>query len=226
MKIIDFERKGNAVRFYLGKDSVDDYTGDDWDDSPYEHNAGTVYEQFVSGAADLFFPFDSLVLEPSSEVFNSRYCKDDMKAGRVPCIIVVPVDLVKESRQTSFDFWVSCKDILKFYFNDRMEQTTEPMVYYFDPMDKLFRSRAHSVFITKQKGQTVPVEGGVSLKEVPIWEKANLTISEAASYFGIGQNKLVELTKIRNCNFVLHIGNRRMIKRKQFEAFLEKQEYL
>ena len=63
-------------------------------------------------------------------------------------------------------------------------------------------------------------------KKVPIWEKANLTISEAASYFGIGQNKLVELTKIRNCNFVLHIGNRRMIKRKQFEAFLEKQEYL
>ena len=64
------------------------------------------------------------------------------------------------------------------------------------------------------------------MKESKVQEELLNTISEAASYFGIGQNKLVELTKIRNCNFVLHIGNRRMIKRKQFEAFLEKQEYL
>ena len=27
-------------------------------------------------------------------------------------------------------------------------------------------------------------------QEVPIWEKANLTIDEAAAYFGIGTNKL------------------------------------
>lgn len=27
-------------------------------------------------------------------------------------------------------------------------------------------------------------------KEVPIWEKSNLTIEEAAAYFNIGTNKL------------------------------------
>ena len=31
--------------------------------------------------------------------------------------------------------------------------------------------------------------------DVPIWKKANLTIEEAAAYFGIGMNKLRELTE-------------------------------
>ena len=30
-------------------------------------------------------------------------------------------------------------------------------------------------------------------KEVPIWEKSNLTIEEAAAYFNIGENKLRKL---------------------------------
>lgn len=225
-KIIDFECKGNIVRFFLGKDGDEDYQGDDWDDRPYESNAGPVYKKYITGIADLAFPFDSLVLEPCADVFNSHYSKDDMKAGKVPCVIVVPDDLVKESWQTSFDFWISCKDILKFYFNDRMEPTKEPVQYSFDPKDRLFRNKEYSTYITRQKEQGVSAEGGISVKEVPIWEKANLTIEEAAVYFGIGRNKLVELTKIRNCNFVLFIGNRRMIKRKQFEAFLERQESL
>ena len=61
---------------------------------------------------------------------------------------------------------------------------------------------------------------------IPYWEKANLTIAEAASYFGIGQNKLRALTEVRNCNFVLFIGSKRMIKRKAFEKFLEAQHTL
>jgi len=226
MKIIDFECKGNVVRFYLGKDSDDDYTGDDWDDRPYECNAGMVYKNYITGYADIIFPFDTLVLEPCSGLESSRYNKDDMKAGIVPCIIAVPPDISKDSWQTNFDFWVSCKDVLKFYFNDKMDASVDPMVFYFDSKLRLFRKSEHSTFIIKQEDKLFSDERGVPLKEVPVWEKANLTISEAASYFGIGQNKLVELTKIRNCNFVLHIGNRRMIKRKQFEAFLEKQEYL
>ena len=35
-------------------------------------------------------------------------------------------------------------------------------------------------------------------KLVPIWEKVNLTLEEAAIYFGIGQNKLRELTNSDN----------------------------
>ena len=32
------------------------------------------------------------------------------------------------------------------------------------------------------------------MKEVPIWEKSNLSLEEAAAYSGIGINKLRELT--------------------------------
>lgn len=57
---------------------------------------------------------------------------------------------------------------------------------------------------------------------VPFWEKRNLTIEEAASYFGIGRDKLRELTDDDRCPFVLWVGNRRLIKRKQFEAYIGK----
>ena len=59
-------------------------------------------------------------------------------------------------------------------------------------------------------------------KEVPIWEKANLTLEEAAAYFGIGINKLRELTNDEKCTFVLWCGSKRLIKRVQMEEYLAK----
>lgn len=58
--------------------------------------------------------------------------------------------------------------------------------------------------------------------EVPIYEKSNLTLEEAAAYFNIGVNKLRELTDADNCNFVLWVGSRRLIKKKAFEEWLSK----
>lgn len=55
---------------------------------------------------------------------------------------------------------------------------------------------------------------------VPIWEKRNLTIEEGESFYGIGRDKLLELTADSRCPFVLWVGNRRLIKRKQFEAHI------
>lgn len=225
LKIIDFECKGNMVRFYLGKESELNYHGDDWNDAPYDRRGGTVYEEYITGTADLVFPFDALVLEPCAEDFDCRFCKDDMKAGIVPCIIVVPGYLANGSFNRDFDYWATCKGIHKFYMNDRMEPTTEPALYYFDPHDNQLRHKNYTVFMTR-KTADVSSSGGDSMKEIPIWEKANLTIDEAAVYFNIGKNKLSELTKIRNCNFVLYIGTRRLIKRKQFEAYLERHDYL
>ncbi len=37
-------------------------------------------------------------------------------------------------------------------------------------------------------------------KDVPIWEKSNLTLEEAAAYSGIGTGKLRELTNEKGCN--------------------------
>ena len=57
---------------------------------------------------------------------------------------------------------------------------------------------------------------------VPVWEKALLTLTEAAEYSNVGINKLRDITNDENCPFVLFVGSKRLIKRKPFEAFLER----
>jgi len=56
---------------------------------------------------------------------------------------------------------------------------------------------------------------------VPIWEKVTLTLNEAVAYSGIGINKLRTLSDRPDCDFVLWIGRRKLIKRKKFDEFLE-----
>ena len=60
------------------------------------------------------------------------------------------------------------------------------------------------------------------MKSIPIWEKSNLTLEEAATYSGIGINKIRKLTNDERCEFVLWIGSKRLIKRKKFDEYLEK----
>ena len=50
---------------------------------------------------------------------------------------------------------------------------------------------------------------------VPIWVKPYLT------YTGIGRDKLYEMTSLADCPFVLWVGNRRMIKRRIFDEYIE-----
>lgn len=55
---------------------------------------------------------------------------------------------------------------------------------------------------------------------VPIWQKATLTIEEAAAYSNIGVCKLHELAKKPNCPFVLYIGKKKLVKRDKFEKYI------
>ncbi len=61
------------------------------------------------------------------------------------------------------------------------------------------------------------------LNDVPVSQKFSLTVPEAACYFGIGQKKLRELSNEKNCPFVLWVGSKRLIKRKQLETYLSGQ---
>ena len=60
------------------------------------------------------------------------------------------------------------------------------------------------------------------MEKVPIWQKSNLTVEEAAAYSGIGRNKIRELTDDENCPFVLWVGSKRLIKRIKFDEYIEK----
>lgn len=58
-------------------------------------------------------------------------------------------------------------------------------------------------------------------KTIPIWEKFNLTISEASEYFNLGEKKLRFLAdNYSDSGFVLQNGNKTLIKRNKFEAFI------
>lgn len=59
-------------------------------------------------------------------------------------------------------------------------------------------------------------------KEVPIWEKSNLTLEEAAAYSGIGIHKLRQLSDKEDCEFVLWVGTKRLIKRKKLDEYIER----
>lgn len=147
MKIIDFDRKGNVIRFYLGEKTTDwgwtnkeykrngetptwlhpsdRFFGDDWDDTPYEHNAGTVYDEFIKDVKDIAFDYDDLVLEPANiDSLNSSYSKEDMVNRIVPCIIVVPAKIMKEKQlydwQVTFEDALKMENITKYYFGDEL----------------------------------------------------------------------------------------------------------
>ena len=56
--------------------------------------------------------------------------------------------------------------------------------------------------------------------EVPIWEKSNLTLEEAAAYSGIGINKLRKMSNNESCPFVLWVGSKRLIKRRKLDEYV------
>ena len=61
------------------------------------------------------------------------------------------------------------------------------------------------------------------IEKVPIPQKLTLTIREAAEYSNIGINKIDAMLKKPNCPFVLFVGNKKLVKRREFEDFIRAQ---
>lgn len=55
-----------------------------------------------------------------------------------------------------------------------------------------------------------------------IKDKPTLTIEEASALYNIGEHKLRKISDADNCNFVLYVGRKRLIKRKQFDEYIAK----
>lgn len=116
-KIIDFEKHGNQIKFYLGDLDCNDYWGDDWDDYPYESNAGIVSNKFIKGEFIISLPYHYNVYEPADNFENREYSKENMKDGSIPCIVYTEID-------TIFGFLsaIALKDSKRIYFNDTRRQ--------------------------------------------------------------------------------------------------------
>lgn len=61
----------------------------------------------------------------------------------------------------------------------------------------------------------------IDSKNTPIHQRYSLTVTEAAEYFGIGEKKLREISSGDSCPFVLWVGNKRLIKRRALEKYLD-----
>ena len=108
-EIIDWERKGNLVKFYLGKNG--EQWGDDWDDIPWECNAGRVYDKYVEGYKIIAIPFEYNIYEPQ------RSCsKRDLINRIVPCLVAS-----KKSFISFQDAWED-EEAIKFYFGDKIHE--------------------------------------------------------------------------------------------------------
>lgn len=59
------------------------------------------------------------------------------------------------------------------------------------------------------------------MDKIPIYHKIALTIDEAAEYSNIGTKKLYEITSNPMCPFVFHVGRKALIKRKQFDNYID-----
>lgn len=58
------------------------------------------------------------------------------------------------------------------------------------------------------------------IDRIPIYLKMTLTIREAAEYSNIGINKIDSMLRSPNCPFVLFVGAKKLVKRKEFEEYI------
>ena len=73
----------------------------------------------------------------------------------------------------------------------------------------------------EQIENTTHMSGKMTL---PWWKKYTLTLNEASEYFGIGYKKLKQFVQEHeDADFVLWNGNRALIKRVQFEQYLDRE---
>ena len=55
---------------------------------------------------------------------------------------------------------------------------------------------------------------------IPLNLKLTMTVKEAAQYSNIGINRIDRMLRSPNCPFVLYVGRKKLVKRKEFEQFI------
>jgi hypothetical protein len=119
LKIIDFYISGDQMKLYLGKPDCEDYWGDDWNDRPYEHNAGRVYDEFVEDTVIVNFLGENEYLTEACEgMTNSPYSKEDFINGTPFAYLSDGYLDFRPYRRTTSDL----TDVIKFYFNTPIKE--------------------------------------------------------------------------------------------------------
>ena len=132
LKIIDFDTYGNVIQLYLGDINDSKYYGDDWDDRPASHNAGTVYDEYIKGVIEIAFPSFIQVLVAEDDWHyqgNEPFCKEDYKDMKAPCLVIVN-DNDPYQMGWSYSEKIGDKSSWRIYFNDTLEEILEKTKEY------------------------------------------------------------------------------------------------
>jgi len=61
---------------------------------------------------------------------------------------------------------------------------------------------------------------------VEIKDKINLTIKEASIYSNIGETTIRKLLSATACPFLLKVGNKQLVKRNEFEKYVNSKHFI
>ena len=61
---------------------------------------------------------------------------------------------------------------------------------------------------------------GAAVKKKEDTHKMTLTARETAEYSNIGINKIDSMLRVPNCPFVLFVGTKKLVKRREFEEYI------
>ena len=113
------------------EDVYEDAFGDDWNDTPYEHNAGIVSDRFEDVIITVRKHGELSVVYPSDGHCNSDWCRDDMKTGIVPIAVTVSDSVAERygddwrltigyDGEVCYEYVVGMKGANRIYFGDML----------------------------------------------------------------------------------------------------------
>lgn len=116
MNIIDLQVNGSFITIFLGENGKQ--WGDDWDDAPFEHNAGQVYDKFVKEKLNFCLSPEYEFTSPSSFYSNSPFSMESFRDRKVPRYIIT-----KQNKWwSSFEEALCDKDAIQIYFGDSIDE--------------------------------------------------------------------------------------------------------
>lgn len=225
MKILDFELFGNIVKLYLGE-TVEGVFGDDWNDTPYEHNAGCVYDKFYTKTVELAFPLSITVFEPCYGYSNSPYCKNDMLFRKIPCLVFGEV--IDSWQYENFDELLEKVPTLnKLYIGDNWNDVLVKYGKFFTILNKPTNLDITSICFNfmdnNDKGITLEVEDIQELRLEHIIKEESVV--KTPQGFSNKEENVVHFFKIfipNKCNTVYSVTNEFNLMTTLFERLCKK----
>lgn len=177
----------------------------------------------------------AIVTELSEEALWDKY--PDIISRYMPFILLSMAqgEVISESHRNDDKYEKRSKRTIDMYgYEDDVFEQFHPksITPFIDPFDKAEeeqieeeKERLRQLELSKVRqalSMLQPVQRERLLKSVLLGiSSRKIAKEEGINYSSVGRDKLYEMTSLADCPFVLWVGNRRMIKRRIFDEYIE-----